>query len=187
MENFDEKLKKIVTTGIGAVVSGVEKSRDAILEFAESDLAKDLSRKGEEVVRAAVETGSGIVKKVRDAVKEEDGKGKERRDIARLTDLAYVIHGLRPEQRAEVHRMVGELDEIKAKGEAKTGEDEISPEDAIGRDGVQESDFDLEAGQPADEPLTGASPTAPDDDLNVKRSQTNNMNGHLKQNVPPDF
>ena len=39
----------------------------------------------------------------------------------------------------------------------------------------------------AKEPSKVPTPTSPDDTKNTFRSQTDNMNMHIAQNVPPDF
>lgn len=204
-----DALKKIVMSGIGAIVTGVEKSRDAIRDFMNSDLAQGLAEKGEKAVQAAVdagskavhaaaEAGSKAVEQVRGVFAEPEAQKEKRREATRLADVAYLYHALSAQQRDEVQRMVGELDQIARDAEAKkeAGEEAL-PDDGIGKPGVTDTDFDLDAKyppkgkkaavNPADDPLAYASPTAPDDDLNVRRSQTNNMNEHLKQNVPPDF
>lgn len=65
---------------------------------------------------------------------------------------------------------------------------------ALGKPGVTSSQHDLPADknsykqvQQADQPQNVSTPTSPDDEMNSKRSQTDNMNAHIKQNVPPDF
>jgi hypothetical protein len=52
VDSFEENLKKVVTTSIGAIISTVEKSRDAIMEFARSEKANEFSQKGEEVLQS---------------------------------------------------------------------------------------------------------------------------------------
>ena len=197
MENLDEKLKRIVMAGIGAIIGSVEKSRDAIIGFAESELAQDLAKKGEDAVDTAVQAGSKVVKKAVDAVMEAGEHGRENGRKASLTDLAYKIHALNADERAAVDAMVSELDDIKAKAAEKAAHETAGEDDHIGKPGVTESEYDLDIQHPGQngrqqeskgkDPLSSATPTAPDDDLNVKRSQTNNMNEHLKQSVPPDF
>jgi len=202
-------LQKIVMSGIGAIVTGVEKSRDAIRDFVDSDLARDLTQKGEKAVQAAVDAGSKAVhaaanagskavEQVRGVFTESEEHKEKRRETTRVTDVAYLFHALSAQQREEVRRMVDELDQISRDAEQrKEAGEEPLPDDGIGKPGVTDTDFDLGAkyppkGQkapqrPGDDPLAYATPTAPDDDMNVRRSQTNNMNEHLKQNVPPDF
>ncbi len=197
MENLDEKLKRIVMAGIGGIISSVEKSRDAIIGFAESELAQDLAQKGEKAVGTAVQAGGRAVKTAIDALKEAGRQDAQSDRKAHLTWLARQIHGLRPDERAAVHAMVGEMDGIGDGAAEKAAEETAGDDEHIGKPGVTESEYDLEIKRPgrdgdqpgktASDPLSSATPTAPDDDLNVKRSQTNNMNEHLKQAVPPDF
>ena len=188
VDDFEEKVRMIVTMGIGAVISGIEKSREAVVAFTQSELARELSRRGEDAVRTAAEAGGKAAETVKKAFQDAGARAQEER----LEALAREIRRLSPEQRARVHAMVSQTDE---------GEDEETPAppppdqgvegEGIGKPGVTESAFDLEpAGhgeEAAKDPLSSPTHTAPDDDLDVRRSQTNNMNEHLKQNVPPDF
>lgn len=193
MDPFEENLKKVVTASLGAIISTVEKSRDAIMEFARSEQAKELSQKGEEALQSVLDAGSQAVNKVREAVTAADENEKARREKARLVDLAYKLHSLDASRREELDRLLNDLE--KAKTPPTEGGNDM-PDDGIGKPGVTESDFDKDttlSGKPKNkksggrDPLASATPTSPDDDQNVRRSQTNNMNVHLKQEVPPDF
>ena len=64
----------------------------------------------------------------------------------------------------------------------------------LGQEGVTDSPFDLPADKDsyekvkeAQSPTAVATPTSPDDDKNTRRAQTENMNAHIPQAVPPDF
>ncbi len=66
--------------------------------------------------------------------------------------------------------------------------------DPLGQDGVTESPHDLPADEAtyedvkkAEDPTKVPTPTSPDDEKNTVRAQTENMNEHIAQNVPPDF
>jgi hypothetical protein len=191
VDSFEENLKKVVTTSIGAIISTVEKSRDAIMEFARSEKANEFSQKGEEVLQSVLDAGGQAVNKVREAVAAVDENEKARREKARLVDLAYKLHSLDASKREELDRLLDDLKKAKTPP-TKVGTD--MTDDGIGNPGVTESGFDRNttlAGMPGckkpgnRDPLASATPTSPDDDQNVRRSQTNNMNVHLKQDVPP--
>ena len=193
MDPFEENLKRIVTTSLGAIISAVEKTGDAIMEFARSEKAKELSQKGEEALQNVLDAGSQAVNKVREAAAAADESEKTRREKAKLVDLAYRLHSLDTSRREELDRLLKELE--KAQSATRSAGADL-PDEGIGKPGVTESDFDLDLNMPGKptgeksagrDPLASATPTSPDDDQNVRRSQTNNMNVHLKQNVPPDF
>ena len=135
MENLDEKLKRIVMAGIGGIISSVEKSRDAIIGFAESELAQELAQKGEKAVETAVQAGGRAVKTAIDAVKDigkQDAQGDRK---AHLAFLARQIHSLDQDERAAVHAMVWEMDG-KNTGASKKAADEACGEDEhIGKPG----------------------------------------------------
>lgn len=197
MENLDEKLKRIVMAGIGGIISSVEKSRDAIIGFAESELAQELAQKGEKAVETAVQAGGRAVKTAVDALKDIGKQDAQSGRKAHLALIARQVHGLSEDERAAVHAMVAEMDRAEAEAEKKAADETYGEDEHIGKPGVTDSEYDLDIRRPGEnggqtvntgnDPLSSATPTAPDDDLNVKRSQTNNMNEHLKQSVPPDF
>ncbi|HSK69952.1 MAG TPA: hypothetical protein VLA21_11885 [Candidatus Limnocylindria bacterium] len=196
MESFDEKLKRIVNASIGAITSAVEKSRDAIIEFAESEKVKEFSEKGEQVLGKVFDAGASAVDRVKGFAQNIDARDEESRRKARLVDLAYRMQALTPEERQEVGRLVNDLEENMAKSERESSQTPEAPEGGIGQYGVKESPFDLKARQVNEhhgeeatistDPLAHTSPTYPEDELNSKRQQTNNMNDHLNQGVPPD-
>lgn len=183
--------------GIGAIASTVEKSKDAIVEFAGSDQAKALADKGEKAVQSVVDAGSQAYRKVKDALTEAEVNERVRREKERLKALAQQVHGLSREQLEVYEELLRGLSEKKPEmsyGPAE-GKDPRS-EEALGRAEVHESDFDPPQDSIGDpklveksrkSPLDPVTPTSPDDEHNAKRVQTNTMNEHLKQNVPPDF
>ena len=197
MDQLEEKLRKIVLAGIGAIASTVEKSKDALVEFAGSDQAKSLADKGEKMVQSAIDAGSQAYKRVKDALSESEVKERVRKEKERLKGLAQQVRDLSEDQREVFDAMLAELKNKKAETSYGPAEGKHPPsEDALGKPGVTESDFDLPHDNIRDPNLLGKSrkvpfdpvtPTAPDDEHNSKRVQTNTMNEHLKQNVPPDF
>lgn len=189
MDQLEEKLRKIVMTGIGAIVDTVEKSRDALAEFAESPQVKNLASKGEKAVQSAVDAGAQAVSRVRSAITEAEVNDRIRKEKERLKNLAQQVSDLTKDQ-AEVFETL--LKQIREKPPEMSygpieGKDPLS-EEAIGKPGVTESAFvpkpEVAAKSKAPEHF---SPTAPDDEHNIRRLQTDSMNEHLKQNVPPDF
>ena len=197
MDQLEEKLRKIVLAGIGAIASTVEKSKDAIVEFAGSDQAKNLADKGEKMVQSAIDAGSQAFKRVKDALSEAEVNERVRKEKERLKSLAQQVRDLSEDQREVFDTLLKELKEKKTETSFGPAEGKHPPsEDALGKPGVTESDFDLPHDNLRDpnliEKLRKANhvhftPTAPDDEHNAKRVQTNTMNEHLKQNVPPDF
>ncbi|NLM86748.1 MAG: hypothetical protein GX171_08660 [Clostridiales bacterium] len=197
MDQLDDKIRKIVMTGIGAIVETVEKSKDAIVGFAGSDQAKALVDKGEKAVQSALDSGSKVVKKVKDALSEAEVKDRVKKEKERLTNLAKQVSELSPDQLEVFEALVKNFKE-------KPQETSFGPlegkhpqsEEALGKPGVTESDLDPDpddmtspdlAEKAKHDPLKPVTPTAPDDEQNAKRQQANAMNEHLKQNVPPDF
>lgn len=202
MDKFEDKLKQIVMAGIGAIASTVEKSRDAIVEFAGSEQAKNLADKGEKTVQSVVDAGSQAIKKVKEALTEADLNERVRKEAQKLRSLAIQLHELTDDQREVVDEMLRDLKAAKPDDAAAMGSfgplegKDRKSEEALGKPGVHESDFDPPqddvsdpklAEQAKKDPLKPVTPTAPDDEHNAKRVQTNTMNEHLKQNVPPDF
>ena len=197
MDQLEEKLRKIVLASIGAIASTVEKSKDAIVEFAGSDQAKNLADKGEKMVQSAIDAGSQAFKRVKDALSEADVKERVRKEKERLKSLAQQVRDLSEDQREVFDTLLKELKEKKTETSFGPAEGKHPPsEDALGKPGVTESDFDLPHDSIGDPnlaeksrraPLDPVTPTSPDDEHNAKRVQTNTMNEHLKQNVPPDF
>ncbi|HHT07619.1 MAG: hypothetical protein ACOYI6_07885 [Christensenellales bacterium] len=190
MDHIEEKLKNIVLAGIGVIANTVEKSKDAIVDFVSSDSGKSLAQKGEQVVQSAVDAGSKAYQKVKDALSEAELRDRMKAEKERLKSLAKQVHALSDDEK-EVFESY--LNKYQTEPEPTSfgpeeGKDPKS-EEALGKPGVTESAFDPpEGSQPSkkssQQPLT---PTAPDDEENVKRMQTNTMNEHLKQNVPYDF
>ena len=101
MDNFEEKIKKIVMTGVGAVVDTAEKAKDAIVGFAKSDQAKDLAHKGEKAVQSALDAGNKAFEKVKEIITDAELKERVAREKERLTSLAKQVGEL-TEQQLEV-------------------------------------------------------------------------------------
>lgn len=197
MDNFDEKLKQIVLAGIGAIANTVEQTRDAIVQFSGSQQAKDLAKKGEEAVQSAVDAGSQAIKKVKDAFSEAEQAEQAKKEAERLKKLARDLHGLSPDHRAQVDALLAKLSEDPyessfgpAEGKDPQSEEALGPPgvSGLGKVPFPDSKQDPATDQKSrKDPLGTYSATAPDDDHNVRRIQTDAMNEHLKQNVPPDF
>ncbi len=185
MDHIEEKLKNIVLAGIGAIANTVEKSKDAIVDFVSSDSGKSLAQKGEQVVQSAVDAGSKAYQKVKDALSEAELKDRMKAEKERLKSLAKQVYTLSEDEK-EVFDSY--LKKYQTEPEAvsfgpEEGKDPKS-EEALGKPGVTDVEFGQPTKEPSQQPL---SPTAPDDEDNVKRMQTDTMNEHLKQNVPYDF
>ncbi len=197
MDKLDEKLRNIVLAGIGAVVKTVEKSRDAIAELAASPETKALADKGEKAVQSAVDAGAQAVKKVRDAISEAELNERVRKEKDRLKSLARQVHELSKEQGEVFEELLRQLREKPPEmsfgpieGKDPVSEEALGPPGVSGLTDIPVPDSKLDpatAEKARHKPLGTFSPTAPDDDQNIRRLQTNVMNEHLKQNVPPDF
>lgn len=186
MDHLEEKLKNIVLAGIGAIVHTVEKSRDAIVNFAGSEQGKELAEKGEKAVQGVVDAGTQAFHKVKEALSEVELKERMHKEKERLGSLARQLNELSPEQLEVLETLRVELREKppEASFGPAEGKDPAS-EAAIGKPGVTESGFVPPHGE--DGKGRAFTPTAPDDEQNVRQLQTNEMNEHLKQNTPPDF
>lgn len=181
MASLDKEIRKVIMAGLGAISNTVEKSKDAIEEFVQSDGVKHMVEKGEDVFQSAVELGRKAVDKVRDTFSEDEIEEKVREERERLTRLAREIRQLGAEERAILDKLISEDD----------GDAEGAGDEGIGKSGVHESPFDLEAEpRPADPHKAKPdhpSPTAPDDDANTSKVQTRSMNEHIQQQVPPEY
>lgn len=109
MEQWEDRVRRIVMAGIGAIAGTVEKSRDAIVKFAGSEQARNLADKGEKAVQSVVDAGEKAFEKVKGAISEADLKERVRRETQRLKSLAAQLHGLSDEQREVVDAMVQDL------------------------------------------------------------------------------
>lgn len=192
MDNLEQKLKDIVMTSIGAIVHTAQKVKEAAKDFVDSDTAKEFAKKGEEAVNQVASMGGKAVDAVKKAFTDADIQEKVEKERARLTNLAKQVSELSEKQREVFDHFLKEQEEL-AKKEAEN----VDLGDGLGRPGVNESAFDPQVNEksydhpqtsrkPSD-PLDRPTPTAPDDEHNVRTAQTNTMNEHLKQNVPPDF
>ena len=199
MDKLDEKLRNIVLAGIGAVVKTVEKSRDAIAELASSPGTKALADKGEKAVQSAVDAGAQAVM-IFDSwggVLADGAFQRARKEKDRLKSLARQVHELSKEQGEVFEELLRQLREKPPEmsfgpieGKDPVSEEALGPPGVSGLTDIPEPDSKLDpatAGKARHKPLGTFSPTAPDDDQNIRRLQTNVMNEHLKQNVPPDF
>lgn len=65
-EGFDDKLKRVVLAGVGAVANLVEKSKEAISEFADRDSVSEMASKGEETVEKVKTAGGAVVEKAKE-------------------------------------------------------------------------------------------------------------------------
>lgn len=101
MDNLEEKIKKIVMTGVGVVVDTAEKTKDAIVGFVNSDQAKELADKGEKAVQSALDAGNKAFTKVKEMFTEAELKERVAREKERLTSLAKQVGAL-TEQQLEV-------------------------------------------------------------------------------------
>lgn len=101
MDNLEEKIKKIVMTGVGVVVNTAEKTKDAIVGFVKSDQAKELADKGEKAVQSALDAGNKAFTKVKEMFTEAELKERVAREKERLTSLAKQVGEL-TEQQLEV-------------------------------------------------------------------------------------
>ena len=195
MDNLEQKLRKIVMTGIGAIVDTVEKSREAIKGFAQSEQANDLEKKGEDAVRDAMDFGNKAVKQVKNAFSDAEIRQQMDKEKAYLSDLARKVKSLSDDQRDVMDGLMRDMDK-------KDGQDSHHETDeehqGIGKPGVTESEYDRGMEErpyqrcgsgpcETDDLVDCPTPTAPDDEANAKRSQTNHMNDHIKQNVPRDY
>lgn len=198
MSTWDEKIKHIVMAGIGAVVETVEKSKEAITSFVDSEQAKKLASKGEEAVQSVADATSSTYQKIVDKIGEAEFQERIKWERNKLMNLASQVSALTPAQYEVFSSM---LEDLKAKARVKeerirTGD--AASEEAIGTDGVVDSPFDPQVDtssyQAKDgdlhqykDPLAKSTPTSPDDDMNARIVQTDNMNEHLKQSTPRDF
>lgn len=205
---LDDKIKHIAMAGVGVIVDAVEKTVEAVSNFAKSEKTKEWAQKGEEAVHQVAEAGSQAFQKVKSAITDADAKEKANRQLAQLTDLANKVSSLSQEDREIFRDILRKMDNKTSFRNILDHEPAVDPEDPMGKDPGSEEAIgnpevqEVEHIQPVDkstynpeerelhqfkDPLAHTSPTAPDDDHNTKRAQTNQMNKHLNQNVPPDF
>lgn len=184
MDNLEDKIKKIVLTGVGAIVDTAEKTKDAIAGFVKSEQAQELADKGEKAVQSALDAGNQAFKKVKELITEADLKERVRKEKERLSNLAKEVGELSAQQLEVFKHFLNEHKKKSAEEKLKQEGKDPQSEEALGDPEVKEKDSVPDPTPKSKEPFT---PTAPDDDLNMGNLQTNAMNEHLKQNVPPDF
>ncbi len=185
---LDKEIRKIIMAGLGAITDTVEKSKDAIENFVQSDGVKNMAEKGEDLFQSAVDMGKKAVDKVKKTFTEDEIEEKVREKKERLTRLAREVRQLSAAERAIFNRLVDDGEEAFYTGE-----------EGIGKPGVQDSPYDLEVNSNTYRPKAEIpyeatqdnpdrpTPTAPDDDLNTSKVKSNNMNEHIPQNVPPRY
>ena len=66
-ENFEDKILRIIKAGIGAVAETVEKSKDAISDFASKENVENHANKGEQTLGNVKTFGLGQIENVRQA------------------------------------------------------------------------------------------------------------------------
>lgn len=185
---LDKEIRKVIMAGLGAITDTVEKSKDAIENFVQSDGVKNMAEKGEDLFQSAVDMGKKAVDKVKKTFTEDEIEEKVREKKERLTRLAREVRQLSAAERAIFNRLVDDGEEAFYTGE-----------EGIGKPGVQDSPYDLEVNSDTYRPKAEIpyeatqdnpdrpTPTAPDDDLNTSKVKSNNMNEHIPQNVPPRY
>ncbi len=185
---LDKEIRKIIMAGLGAITDTVEKSKDAIENFVQSDGVKNMAEKGEDLFQSAVDMGKKAVDKVKKTFTEDEIEEKVREKKERLTRLAREVRQLSAAERAIFNRLVDDGEEAFYTGE-----------EGIGKPGVQDSPYDLEVNSNTYRPKAEIpyeatqdnpdrpTPTAPDDDLNTSKVKSSNMNEHIPQNVPPRY
>jgi polyhydroxyalkanoate synthesis regulator phasin len=188
MASLDKEVRKIIMAGIGAISDTVEKSKDAIENFVQSEGVRNMAEKGEVVFHSAVDVGKKAVDRVKKTFTEDEIKEKVRQEKERLTRLAREIRQLNPAERDILDRLV------------KDGEEAFyTGEEGIGKPGVHDSPHDYEVDPNTYRPKAEVpykesqdhphrpTPTAPDDEINTNKVKSNNMNDHIPQNVPPRY
>ena len=188
MAGLDKEIRKIIMASIGAITETVEKSKDAIENFVQSEGVKNMAEKGEGVFHSAVDMGRKAVDKVKQTFTEDEIEEKVRQEKERLTRLAREVRQLNAAEREIFNRLVEDGEEAFYTGE-----------EGIGKPGVHDSprDFQVDpntyrpkAEVPYEETIDDPdrpTPTAPDDDMNTSKVKSNNMNNHSPQNVPPRY
>lgn len=118
-QGLDEKIKNIAMAGIGAVVDIVEKSRDVLAEFANSDKAKEWAQKGEEAVHSVAEAGTQALQKVKNALSEAELKNKADKQMIYLKELAQKVSRLGKEEREMFQNLLHQYDTKESQNENK--------------------------------------------------------------------
>ena len=123
MSNIEETVKKVITGGIGAVATVVEKG---------SEMAKEFVNKGEETIRNNQGTIDNVKEKVRSVFKGIDIKGmtrEERAELRKMLDEADAEDDALDAEAAEIVEDVEEKAEAFAeKVEEKTDDIEAAAE-----------------------------------------------------------
>lgn len=177
-ESLEEKLLRIVKTGIGMAADAVEKSRDAISEFASKENMQNLADRGEEALEQVRSFSAGAIEKVKKTLSDADILGMVKSKSEKLRRLAQDVHNLPRAEREAFDELLRSMDES---GPAENGSLQSDEPFEFGRrEPSEHTEFD--EGAP-DSP----SPTAPDDEKNTAKIKANDVNEHLRQNVPPEY
>ncbi len=179
MDSLEDRIRRLVMAGIGAVADTVEKSKESVSRFADEQHIRDLASKGEETVESVRALGSEAIGRIRKSLSEADIACAAKASADRIRDLASAVHALPAVERQVFDEYLGHLD----RGEELREDGSLRSEEEF-RFGKMQPSADADRDGDAHAPL---SPTAPDDDSNINKIRADDVNDHIPQSVPPDF
>ena len=109
-ENFEDKILRIIKAGIGAVAETVEKSKDAISDFASKENVHNLANKGEQTLEQVKTFGAGAIEKVKKTWSEADIMGMVKSKSEKLRKLAQEVHELPDAEREAFNDLLAHMD-----------------------------------------------------------------------------
>lgn len=177
-ESLEDKLLRIVKAGVGMVAETVEKSKEAISGFASKENVQNLASKGEQTLEQVKSFGTDAFERVKKTWTDADIMGMVKSKSEKLRKLAQEVHALPAEERGAFNDL---LDRMDAAGPAEDGSLHSDEPFEFGR--TQPSEY----AEFAESAPDNHSPTAPDDEANTAKIETNDVNDHIPQNVPPEY
>lgn len=179
MDSLEERVRRIVMAGIGAVADAAAKSKNAVSKLADEEKIRTLATKGEETLDSVKAFGSEAAERIRKSLSDAEIAHTVKAKADSIRSLARDVHNLSLEERKIFEDLLVGFDR---------GEE-------LAEDGSLQSEEEFSFGKTAPSPsadLNGDhpppfSPTAPDDDDNTNKIKTNDVNDHIPQSVPPDY
>ena len=177
-ESLEDKLLRIVKAGIGVVAETVEKSKEAIADFASKENVHNLANKGEHTLEQVKTFSSDAIEKVKKTWTDADIMGMVKSKSEKLRKLAQEVHALPEGEREAFNELLDRMDAACPVEDGSLHSDEPFE---FGR--TQPSEYAEFAETAPDNP----SPTGPHDEAKTAKIETNDVNEHIPQNEPPEY
>lgn len=177
-KGLDQKLKKLAMAGLGAVTNAVEKSRDVIADLSSKESIQNFADRGEEALEQVKAFGADTVQKVKQAWDSSELAASLKEKPENLHRLAQLVHELPEDDRKAFHQMLEDLDNAQPVEDGSLHSDE-----AFEYGKTEPSERVQEAAEVAEK----TSLVTPNDEDNINRIRTDDVNDHIPQSVPREY